>query len=330
MATISLCMIAKDEEQSIGRAINSVKPFVDEVIVVDTGSADNTAGVARQLGASVYHYKWVDDFSKARNFSISKASSDWILVLDADEELLEGDASRLAKLADGNCDAYMLIQKNFSNTQAFGFVPEKKRGFAGFYPSFIIRMFKTGKGIQFEGMVHETVDDSLSKWKANVVLVPELPVYHYPELKGAEYFRQKQLKYAELMEKNLGSFKNKAKAYADIGLVHYRFKADYAKAAEYFRKSLELKPDAPLVLNDLAAAYVQLGDIKKAGETFAQSMRLKPSASTLFNIGLVHQKMGDNEAAAISFEESARLGHPRAKELLERAAALRAANGKKG
>ena len=80
--TLSLCMIAKNEEQWIGQAIESVKGLVHEVILVDTGSTDATVEIAKGLGAKVFFRAWDDDFSAPRNLSIQLACGDWILVLD--------------------------------------------------------------------------------------------------------------------------------------------------------------------------------------------------------------------------------------------------------
>ncbi|MFM9330663.1 glycosyltransferase [Paenibacillus mesotrionivorans] len=84
---ISLCMIVKDEEQCLTRCLDSVKDIVDEIIIVDTGSTDKTVKIAESYTEHVYHFKWVNDFAAARNASIERASSTWILVLDADEYL---------------------------------------------------------------------------------------------------------------------------------------------------------------------------------------------------------------------------------------------------
>ena len=96
--TISLCMIVRNEERFIGQCLGSVKDFVDEMIVVDTGSTDRTAEIAHQFGATVLDHAWTGDFSEARNYSISKASRDWILILDADERLAERDSKKLREL----------------------------------------------------------------------------------------------------------------------------------------------------------------------------------------------------------------------------------------
>ncbi len=85
--TVTLCMIARDEEANIGGAIKSVLALVDEIIVADTGSSDNTAIIAEGYGARVIDVPWEDDFASARNRTLDMASGDWVLVLDADEFL---------------------------------------------------------------------------------------------------------------------------------------------------------------------------------------------------------------------------------------------------
>ena len=87
MKTLSLCMITKNEENNLSRCLDCIKEFVDEIIIVDTGSTDKTVEIAKSYGAHIYHYDWNNDFSKARNVSLQKATKDWILVLDADEVL---------------------------------------------------------------------------------------------------------------------------------------------------------------------------------------------------------------------------------------------------
>src|SRR3989338_64847 len=85
MSTISVCMIVKNEQQYLQQCLESVKNVADEIIIVDTGSTDNTKQIARQFTDNIYDFAWIDDFSAARNFSLSKAAKEWIFVIDADE-----------------------------------------------------------------------------------------------------------------------------------------------------------------------------------------------------------------------------------------------------
>lgn len=98
MITISLCMIVKNEEDVIGNCLESVKDVVDEINIVDTGSTDKTLDIVKKYTDRIYHFKWIDDFAAARNYSFEKATKDYILWLDADDVLLKDDAEKLKKL----------------------------------------------------------------------------------------------------------------------------------------------------------------------------------------------------------------------------------------
>lgn len=83
--TLALCMIVKNEEQFLPQCLESVKDIVDEIVILDTGSTDRTVEIAEENGAQVYHYEWTGSFSDARNEATKHVTTDWILVLDADE-----------------------------------------------------------------------------------------------------------------------------------------------------------------------------------------------------------------------------------------------------
>ncbi len=94
-AQVSLCMIVKDEAENLARCLKSVDGLADEIVIVDTGSTDATRALAEGFGARVFSFAWADDFSSARNHSLEQASGEWILVMDADEELAPGSAAVL-------------------------------------------------------------------------------------------------------------------------------------------------------------------------------------------------------------------------------------------
>ena len=86
--SISLCMIVKNEQKNLSRCLTSVQPYVDEMVIIDTGSEDETTEIAQKYGAKVEYFEWCDDFAAARNYALSHVSNNWILMLDADEELV--------------------------------------------------------------------------------------------------------------------------------------------------------------------------------------------------------------------------------------------------
>lgn len=100
MIRLSQCMIVKNEEENIGKALSWGKDAVWEQIVVDTGSTDRTVELAKAMGAKVFSFSWIDDFSAAKNFAISKAGGDWIAFLDADEVFAPGDEEKIIKILE--------------------------------------------------------------------------------------------------------------------------------------------------------------------------------------------------------------------------------------
>ncbi|WP_195938296.1 glycosyltransferase [Romboutsia sp. 1001713B170131_170501_G6] len=120
MITISLCMIVKNEENILKRCLDSIYDIVDEIIIVDTGSVDKTKEVCRDYTNNIYDFKWIDDFSKARNFSFDKATKDYILWLDADEYLDEKNRKKFINLKENlnksisviSTETHMCIDEN--------------------------------------------------------------------------------------------------------------------------------------------------------------------------------------------------------------------------
>lgn len=110
---ISQCMIVKNEEKNIERALSWGKAVMWEQIVVDTGSTDQTAELARQMGAKVFSIEWQDDFAAAKNYALEQAKGDWIVFLDADEYMTEEDAAKLPKIFE------LLCRRNYDGVTAF-------------------------------------------------------------------------------------------------------------------------------------------------------------------------------------------------------------------
>lgn len=112
-ASLSLCMIVKDEGKTLERCLNSVKSFINEIIIVDTGSKDNTVEIAKKFNAKIYKFKWIDDFSAARNFAFSKATSDYIMWLDGDDFINEDDIKKIENLLSNMDSSYDYISAEY-------------------------------------------------------------------------------------------------------------------------------------------------------------------------------------------------------------------------
>ncbi|MBN1832749.1 MAG: glycosyltransferase [Deltaproteobacteria bacterium] len=139
-------MIVRNEERYLADCLESVNDFVDEMIIVDTGSTDRTVEIAQIFGARVYHHLWENDFSKHRNQSIGYAKGDWILWMDADEQL-EPDGGKVLRKAIANTDADSLMV-----TMVCYFENRTRQSWNN-----SIKLFRNGLGIHFEGFVHNRV-----------------------------------------------------------------------------------------------------------------------------------------------------------------------------
>src|SRR5579875_2454533 len=146
--TLSLCMIVKDEEQLLPRCLKAIRPAVDEIIVVDTGSSDATMDIARSFGARVIEHPWTGSFAEPRNVSFDAATGDWIIYLDADEVLVSEDVERLRELTGQTWrEAFHLIETSF--------VGELGDGSA--IVNTALRVFRNRPEYRFTGSIHEQI-----------------------------------------------------------------------------------------------------------------------------------------------------------------------------
>jgi len=174
---LSVSIVAKNEERTIGRCIESVKSIADEIIVVDSGSEDRTVDIAKSLGAKVVFREWTDYVDQV-NYAIGLCTGDWILILDADEIVSEELASSIkSAVEDPKYTCYKLKRKLYYLGKFLSFTEER------------IRLFKKGKGI-YEGFVHERVKCMGSTGVLDGYL------YHYSYGSISEHIR-KTMNYAE-------------------------------------------------------------------------------------------------------------------------------------
>jgi glycosyltransferase involved in cell wall biosynthesis len=204
--SISLCMIARDEEKTIAKAICSVKEIVDEIVVVDTGSKDDTIRIAESLGAKVFGFTWNHDFSEARNFAKSRCIKDWILVLDADEIISGKDFPKIMSMVKkGGVIACRFIQRTYSDKKTGlkwndndGSYDEGK-GYRGWNYRGIVRLFRNLPEISFVYPVHETVKPSVQK--IGSITGSDVVIHHY-----SRDSREKRLYYLGLLRDKVKRF----------------------------------------------------------------------------------------------------------------------------
>ena len=151
---LTACLIVKDEEDHLERCLRSLQGVVDEIVVVDTGSKDASEAIAKRHGAIVIHTEWCDDFSAARNVALERAAGNWILSIDADEELVPESVSAFRR-------AIVRPQFGGFDIEIVNFTEERSHGEQ--FRHCPTRLFQKKPGVKFEGRIHEQITPSLAK-----------------------------------------------------------------------------------------------------------------------------------------------------------------------
>jgi len=293
--TISLCMIAKDEEQFIEQAISSVQGAVSEIIVADTGSTDGTIEIAKKLGARVYSFTWNDDFSPPRNFSLGKAKSDWILVLDADEIIAASDLGELRELTLDPTACWKFTQRHYSNDQRMsnfcpvaGEYPECERNFGGYFESGLVRLFPNNEGIEYRGRIHELVEHSIKDIGRHEIKVTNIPIHHYGHIKSVKRERDKSKLYTPLGKEKVSDMPADWKSHMELGVEHSNGNR-FAEAVEAFYSAAELNSGyVPLWIN-LGYALCCLKRYQEAEESLKKAIKIDGKSFEAYgNLGLVY------------------------------------------
>ncbi len=164
MITISACMIVRNEEQILARAIDCLKNIAEEIIVVDTGSTDDTKAIARRLGAKVYDFAWRDDFAAARNFSFSKAAMEYIYSADADEIIDQLNQLKFLNLKQNLLPEIDIVQMKYANQLQMGTI-------YNFDTEYRPKLFRRVRTFTWVDQVHETVDTGVRVFDSEITVI---------------------------------------------------------------------------------------------------------------------------------------------------------------
>ncbi|HPI36858.1 MAG TPA: glycosyltransferase [Ignavibacteriaceae bacterium] len=224
MATLTLSMIVKNEEQHLGACLESIKGIADEIVVVDTGSTDNTIKIAESFNSKIFSFEWVNDFSAARNFALSKSTGNWILYLDADERLKPESLKELRQIIKGNkktgiwCKVVSLDDKNNRpNLMKY------------------IRLFKNSPGIKFTGKAHEQIIQSLVS-NGYSLSNSKIEILHYGYNVDKEVLDKKASRNLELL---LSEYRENSDSYIAFQIAQsYAILKNETNARYYFERAL--------------------------------------------------------------------------------------------
>ncbi len=304
---LSLCLITRDETGFIEGCINSVADVVDQIVVVDSGSEDDTREKARALGAEVYEFPWNDSYADARNESLAHATGDWILMLDADGEFDEPSKPRLREILAAN-----------DRTKTYGGKARSYFSNGEVADSMFRMLWPNRAGYRFVGRVHEQLVDADGDDKFTTVGT-QLVMHHYGYLKDVWEAKNKAERYRKLLELELESrpddFMTRFHAAA-----HYLTIQNYEDALEQFQwcvNQLEAG-NVPgtvndewmsLALGDMAAASIKLGRYSQAREFGERAVQAQDGmGASWYWLGLARAHTGDLDAGIEAMTRARALG----------------------
>ena len=300
---ISACMIVKNEEEFLPNCLNSIKEVADEIIIVDTGSTDNTVTIAKEFKAKVYHHPWNDSFSEARNHCLNHASGDWILQIDADEELEQADIPKLRlAISDKRYNGIIIAIQSII-----------KDGLHTFYHP---RIFRRGKGF-YKDIIHEQTIIEGER------LPTEIRLYHHGYNLDQKKMRTKWQRTTHLLKKQIAQ--NKHDSFAWFNLIrNYRIQdlfQDGINAGEEALKIMSVVPFSKhdktninlhhyvMVIYETANCHLYNENYSKAKELchFALSklaeLKIEPeNIDLIFTLACIYLKEGDYRKAIDHFE----------------------------
>ncbi|WP_339735842.1 glycosyltransferase [uncultured Gimesia sp.] len=229
--TLSLCMIVRDNEDTIGPCLESIRPWVDEIIIVDTGSKDRTPDICREYGARMLVFPWCDDFSAARNESVKHAQGKWIFWMDSDDTITEECGRKLKELAAQDHPDHLL-----------GFImqvhcpgPEDDVSMTAVDH---VKLFRNLPDLQFEHRIHEQIIPAIRR-RGGEVTWADIYVVHSGSDHSAEGRKRKLERDYRLLELDNAERPNHPFVLFNLGMT-YADDKNYPNAIKYLKQCLEV------------------------------------------------------------------------------------------
>lgn len=295
-------MIVRNEATWLPISLASAQPFIDELIVVDTGSTDTSKDIAKQFGATVLEQPWHDHFADPKNLALSSATKDWILVLDADEVILPEDFKKLRTLIDtAKADAFKLELRNYVKHAEPGTVscaPSQATMNATVYrPTHLARLFRN-KGYRYQYRVHEMIEPSIESAKGTIQPT-NIPIHHYGILVSTN-LKHKMRYYAWLVFKQVAEEPNNPRALYLAGQFRYeQRKLDDALA--YFKKAASIDPKYKNIWFTIGTLLLEMKRVNEAIPAYEQSVIHNPDSGNapqaINNLAVLYANAGKKDDA---------------------------------
>lgn len=288
MIEISLCMIVKNEGEQLRRCLDSYKELVEEIIIVDTGSWDDTVQIAREYTQKVHRFEWIDDFAAARNDALSFATKDYVFVADGDEYIDELNAKKFLQLKKTLTPAVDIVQMKYGN------LLEKGTTY-NFDTEYRPKLFKRLRPFWFRDPIHETLNTDIITFDSDIAIV------HQP--------------HASHQKRDFGIFENTLSKGGQLSpklhmmyareLIMAGDEQDFLAAFAYFEQTLHedwRSMDEVTQAQCVVARVANIqDDVQLLFKTVSKNLIGSPCAEICCEIGDHHLRHGDPEEAATWF-----------------------------
>jgi glycosyltransferase involved in cell wall biosynthesis len=297
---ISACVIVKNEAENISTCLESVQKIVQQIVVVDTGSTDNTMELAKIYDAEIYQYEWNNDFSAAKNFALTKAKGDWIIFLDADEYISTDTVMNvpdLIKKYGKLCDGFMSHMSNIDVDKENKLIDE----------FFVTRIFRHDSNIRFVGAVHEQLYHKKRKNRWYQIEKSDLEFLHTGY--SSSRVRRKCERNLKLLQAQLAENPNDVDLYRYLADSYYGLE-DYDQAIKYARKDLATgrkeisyaSRSYRVLLNSLQLTQA---DFTEQEKVIVEAMKAFPLLPDFYaEYGLLYFNRGQYDRAEALFEKA--------------------------
>jgi GT2 family glycosyltransferase/tetratricopeptide (TPR) repeat protein/SAM-dependent methyltransferase len=298
---LSLCMIVRNSARTLAACLESIRPWVDEMVVVDTGSQDETAAIAAELGARVFHFPWCDSFARARNESLRHAHGRWVFWMDADDVIDEANGRKLRELLGREHEPATLGYVMQVHCPGPG-----EEGQADVTVVDHVKLFRNDEALRFEGRIHEQILPAIRRAGGEVAWT-DIHVVHAGYDHSPEGQEKKLKRDLHLLNLELAEQPNHPFTLFNLGMTHAD-QGEHARAATFLRRSIEQAGPGESHLRKayalLVACYAELGEHGAAGATCERALELFPRDEELrFRQAMLLHSHGALAEAARAYEE---------------------------
>jgi len=307
-------MIAKNEADWIRQCLSSVKDLVNEIILVDTGSTDETVSIAQTFGAKIFIRPWDDDFSAPRNLSLSHASSDWIVVLDADEAFAAEDIQTIREATLGKNTCIEFAQRHYSNDVRLsgyepvrGEFPNWERSYTGFFESSLCRLFPNHLGIEYRGRVHELVEQSIREKSFLSIKHSPVRIHHYGHTPEVKQKKKKGTLYTPLGAAKLVDNPDDWKGWFELGVEHNN-NGLLNESVTAFTESIRQNSSYLSSWVNLGYVLCELGRFAEAETAQKNALKLDGRSEEAYcNLGVVYLRTARFQESEICFRRAVQI-----------------------